>query len=354
MTSFQILKELVSFDSVSGTDGVARCADWIFDFAGEHGCRCERVGGGLIISNGGDGDRGLVLSGHIDVVPVAGQNWAKNPFVVTQYFDEKLYGRGTSDMKGGVACMLHAIAKARVNWPLYLVLTCDEETADENIGDVAAFLRRTGKKLSCIVGEPTELAICDRHKGGQTYDVHFIGRAGHCADPKNGVSAIYMFADFARRFRDLAASFDGATTTIGIVKGGTASNIIPERCDALIGFRYFDAKDGAAMMDEIQKIILEVEKEYGGRVEIEKTSELLPLLRRDDSPITDLALRAGGGAVDTFPAMTEASILQDAGLDAIVCGPGFFSMAHKPDEYTTQEQLDGYDEILNKIIEMFA
>ena len=352
MTTRGILEKLVSFDSVSGTPGVEKCAEWIAEFAAEKGLKCDRVGGGLILSNGADGARGLVLSGHIDVVPTADQNWSSDPFVLTERHG-KLFGRGTSDMKGGVACMMNAMANARAGYPIYLVLTCEEETSDLNILEMAESLRATGKKLSCIVAEPTALRICDRHKGGVTYDVRFIGKAGHFADPKNGVSAIYMFADFAQKFRALAVDFDGATTTIGIVKGGTAGNIIPERCDALIGYRYFDPETGRKMTEKVREILDGVEKDFGGKAEMEKTSDLLPLNRVPNSGIRDLAARSGAGEIDTFPAMTEASILQDAGLDAIVCGPGFIEMAHKPDKYTTAAELSAYDDLLEKIIACF-
>jgi len=347
--SISILNELVSFDSSNRAELYA-CADWIIDFAAKHGIKCERVGDGLVLSNGKSGGRGLILSGHIDVVPAADQTWSTDPFAAAQK-DGRIFGRGTTDMKGGVACMLNALAASRYDFPLYLVLTGDEEGGGRNVGLILDHIKPEGKNLSCIVGEPTELKICDRHKGNQCFDIIFTGIPCHAAKPQNGVSAIYMFSDFVPMYRNLVAGMPDITINVGKVSGGTASNIIPEKCECVIGHRFFNEKDADIINDGVRKIIEKILADYpGGRIAASMVCNYYPLARAEKSRMRDLLTSAGAGPVETFGAVSEASAFQRAGIDTVICGPGYLDMAHRPDEFTTVDMMDKYDALLADVL----
>jgi acetylornithine deacetylase len=347
-----ILERLVSVDS-SNAAGVKNCVRIVAEIAAQHNIKSIGIGNGIILSNGKTGARGIVLSGHLDVVPVADQEWKFPPFELTQDGD-KLYGRGTSDMKGGVSCMLNAMISENCDFPLYLALSADEETGGKNVYEILDYLKSQNQELSCIVGEPTELDICDRHKGSQCFAITFSGIPCHAAKPQNGVSSIFMFSDFVREYREMTAKIPDATINVGIVNGGTASNIVPEKCVAVIGHRAFADNDFDFINNGVIDIFAGLESKYvGGRIESKQTCEYMPLKRRETSPIRDLCGRSGGGEIKDFGAVSEASAFQSAGLDTILCGPGFLGMAHRPDEYTSSKMLDDYDALLAGLIKNF-
>ena len=211
----------------------------------------------------GPADRpGIVLSGHTDVVPVEGQRWDSDPYAVIEK-DGRLYGRGTADMKGFLACALALapeFAALDLREPVHFALSYDEEVGCLGIGRLITDLARAGiRPRACIVGEPTLMKPVIAHKGKHSYRCTVRGLATHSAYAPHGVNAVEAAAEaiaylksMARRHRDRGPydrSFDVPYTTIhtGVIRGGTALNIVPNACAFDFEFRHLPGDDPAAL-----------------------------------------------------------------------------------------------------------
>lgn len=314
----------------------------------------------LFATLGPRGLPGLVLSGHTDVVPVDGQEWATDPFTATER-DGRLYGRGTSDMKGFIACAL-ALAPEfvpRLQTPLHLAFSYDEEVGCLGVRDLLTDMVQAGiKPLSCIVGEPTEMRPVIAHKGKQSYRCTVRGLASHSAYAPYGVNAVEAAAEavaflkqLARRHRDRGPydrGFDVAYTTVhtGVIRGGTALNIVPHDCVFDFEFRNLPGDDPNALLKEFEVHVREVIEPEMHAVdprsgfEIVKMSEIPALDTGTEAEITALAQEfSGSNDIAKVSFGTEASQFQVAGVPTVVCGPGSIREAHKPDEFVTLEQL---------------
>ncbi|MDQ7774719.1 MAG: acetylornithine deacetylase [Paracoccus aminovorans] len=360
MTPEAILADLVACPDLPG-QGNARVA----------GCvraHLARMGVEAAVLPGPEGDRvnilasigprdvpGVLLSGHMDVVAVEGRAWASDPFRLTAR-DGRLHGRGTTDMKGFLACMLAMVPEfraARLARPIHPAFSYDEEIGCRGVPHlIAALPELCAPPLACIVGEPSGLRPVLSHKGKQALRLVFHGRAAHSSQPEAGVNANYAGAALMLAIRDLNARlaargpFDPgfspphATVVAGVVRGGTAVNIIPDRCTVDVELRSIPGQEAA----EISAAILaaaEARVAQGAALSVEvETLSAYPALPPAGPALAGWLERlAGRPALGAVSYGTEAGLFRRAGIPAIICGPGQIDRAHRPDEYITAQEL---------------
>ncbi len=306
---------------------------------------------------------GVLLAAHGDVVDVAGQRWSSDPFTLRND-GSKLYGRGTTDMKGFIAAALAAIGKispSALRAPLQLAVSHDEELGCAGVGPLLDVVERehAAAPLSgVVVGEPTELWVVDRHKGKVAFDVTVRGRAAHSATPAAGVNAVrgaaYLIVALERLERELAteASDDAfavphATIGIGPIAGGVALNIVPAQCTLKAEARMLPVQHP----DEVSERVADVAERIGRElsrmapeagVDVARVAGYPPLGPDPNAAAfagltAAIAGRGHGGAVDFG---TEAGLYQQRlGVPVVVCGPGSMAQGHTPDEFIEIAQL---------------
>lgn len=376
MTSRELLEHLVAFDTTSRESNLA-LIDFVRGYLSELGVNCElihndeRSKANLYARLGPAGSGGVMLSGHSDVVPVDGQNWSVPPFALTER-DGKLYGRGTADMKGFIACVLaavpHFLAQPLAQ-PLHLAISYDEEVGCLGVRTLLdALSRRPEKPDICLIGEPTELKPVVGHKGKLAVRCEVQGAACHSAYAPQGVNAIEYAAKLIHHLTLMGqrltaperqdTRFDPPFTTVqtGVIQGGRALNIVPADC-------VFDFEVRTLPQDDAQAVALELER-YAQR-------ELLPQMHavnRDTairfSPISGypalytaahsaaarlLAHLTGSEDYSTVAFGTEGGLFHQAGIPSVICGPGSMAQGHKPDEFIAVEQLDACDALLRRL-----
>jgi acetylornithine deacetylase len=329
----------------------------------------------LFATLGPRGLPGVVLSGHTDVVPVDGQDWASDPFTLAER-DGKLYGRGTSDMKSFIACALALVPEfaQRLQTPVHLAFSYDEEVGCLGVRDLLADMMQAGiRPASCIVGEPTEMRPVIAHKGKQSYRCTVRGLASHSAYAPYGVNAVEAAAEavaflkkLARRHRDRGPydrGFDIAYTTVhtGVIHGGTALNIVPQDCVFDFEFRNLPGDDPGNLLKEFEahvRGVIEpemhaVDARTGFR--IVKMSEIPALDTGAEAEITALVQEfSGSNDIAKVSFGTEASQFQVAGVPTVVCGPGSIREAHKPDEFVTLAQVAQCETFLRRLFQRLA
>lgn len=319
----------------------------------------------------GRGERGIVLSGHTDVVPVEGQPWDSDPFALRAE-DGRLYGRGTADMKSFIACVLALVPEIMergLEKPLHLAFSYDEEVGCLGVGRLVSDLAQAGiRPASCIVGEPTLMKPVIAHKGKKGYRCTVKGLAGHSAYAPQGVNAVEYAAEavaflknMARRHRDRGPydrGFDVAYTTVhtGVIHGGTALNVIPHECTFDFEFRHLPGDDPDRLLAEFADYIRttlepEMRKVHAGAAFAIESMSQIPML--DTGPESEVVAFAqeltGEREFGKVSFGTEASHFQRAGIPTVVCGPGSIEQAHKPNEYVTLEQVAKCDAFLRRL-----
>lgn len=376
MTSREMLEQLVAFNTTSRESNLA-----LIEFVGRYltglGVDYELIHNAegskanLYARLGPPGHGGVMLSGHSDVVPVDGQNWSVPPFALTER-DGKLYGRGTADMKGFIACILAAIPHFLAQplaQPLHLAISYDEEVGCLGVRTLLdALSHRADKPAICLIGEPTELQPVLGHKGKLGVRCEVQGAACHSAYAPQGVNAIEYAAKLIHHLtligQRLAAPehhdgrFDPPFTTVqtGLIQGGRALNIVPADCT-------FDFEVRTLPQDDAQEVARELES-YAQR-------ELLPAMHavnRDAEirfyPISSypglytaaqsaaarlVAHLTGSEKFSTVAFGTEGGLFHQSGIPSVICGPGSMAQGHKPDEFITIEQLNACDALLRRL-----
>lgn len=333
---------------------------------------------------------GIVLSGHTDVVPVDGQTWASDPFIA-EVKQDRLYGRGACDMKGFIACCLtvlpHAIRLSKAEQlarPLHLALSYDEEVGCLGAPVMLADLAKRGIKPDyCIVGEPSNMQMVVAHKGINVFRCRVHGKAAHSSLTPKGVNAIsyasrligYIdeLGDYLKTRDDIDPHYDVpfSTLSVGTIKGGTATNIVPNLCEFTFDYRNLPfmsiqevltpiAKEADKLTAQMQQV------DTNAHIEIEQL-EQVPALTDDDSEQLQ-ALMTGllahvpkhkingdnhtdeVGKVNKVAYATEGGQFSQAGIPTVICGPGSIEQAHKPDEYIELTQLDKCDAFLKQLL----
>lgn len=312
---------------------------------------------------------GLILSGHTDVVPVSGQAWDSNPFCANKR-DNRIYGRGTSDMKGFLAVVLSLIPEFQINsrkQPVHLAFSYDEEVGCLGVPLLIADFQRNGiQPAACIVGEPTEMVPVVAHKGINSFRCRLHGQAAHSSLPSKGCNAIEYGAelicwlkDFAKQLKEKGSRDDlydvpYTTLTNTMISGGIAMNTIPSLLEFIFEFRNLPHDNPDQISQAIKNyineyLIPEMQKEsLNASVEIEPIN-CIPAFQASDN-VELIEIIGKGGSIKKVSYATEAGLFQRAGIPTIVCGPGRIMEAHKANEFVSIEQLNECGKFLRKIV----
>ncbi len=374
-----ILDRLVAFPTVSRDSNLA-LVDWVEDYLEGWGVTAHRVWSddrtkaALYAQVGPDVAGGVVLSGHSDVVPVDGQTWTSDPWVVTER-DGRLYGRGTADMKGFVALSLAAVPlalQAGIARPLQIAISYDEEVgctgAPPMIRAMAAHLPRAA---AVIVGEPSRMKVVTGHKGGAGYKVHVKGFEVHSSLLPTGVSAIMEAARLIQWANDrnaevqaapvgpMAALFDPPFTTLhtGMIQGGTAHNITAADCTFSFEFRVVPGESPEGWCARFEAEVARVEARMKAvrpeaGITLDRFFDVPPLRPETNGAAESFARRlTGDNAPHVVSYGTEAGQFQAEGYSAVVCGPGDIAQAHQPDEYLEVAEFDAGWAFVQRVVE---
>ena len=367
LTPLEMLAKLVSFDTVSSKSNLPLIAfveeylrGWNVPFVRVPNAAGDKA---ALFATIGPRDRGgIVLSGHTDVVPVAGQAWTSEPFSL-RVEDGRAYGRGAVDMKAFDALALALVPEflaADLKTPIHIMLSYDEETTCLGVVDT---IRRFGHDLplpqAVIVGEPTLLEVVDAHKSVVTFVTDVHGLEAHSSKPYLGASAVMTAAELITELNrigdemiergDTSGRFDPPYTTVhvGVISGGTARNIISKSCSFDWEYRGLPSQDPHEIPERLARFAEEVAlkrlNRFGdfGRIETELHVHVPGLAPNSGSYAETLALRlAGKNRTQTVPFGTEAGHFQAAGIPTVVCGPGSIDQAHQANEFITLDQLE--------------
>jgi acetylornithine deacetylase len=363
-----LLAKLVAFPSVVGAPNGAIAA-WIADYCRAHGATVEVIPGpegdrcNLFATVGPRDKAGYILSGHMDVVPAGEAEWSSDPFSLRSEGDRR-YGRGTTDMKGFLACALAALPKlvaSNLSRPIHLALSYDEEAGCRGVPHlIAALPHLCQKPLAAIIGEPSRMQAVRAHKGKAAVRLEVIGRSGHSSQPHLGLNAVHAMAGVITKavaYGELLAEgpFDHnfeppySSLQVGVIAGGQAVNIIPDRCTADIELRAVSGTSPLSLLETV-KADLEALQAQDFRTIWHELSAYPALSLAEDSPLAGLLAELTGKV--TLAAVsygTEAGLYQQAGIEAIICGPGDINRAHRPDEYIALGELHACQQMMEAL-----
>lgn len=361
----ELLATLVGFDTTSSKSNLALIG-FVEDYFKSHGIGSLRVSSpdgskaDLFATIGGSGNGGIGLSGHSDCVPVEGQHWASGPFTLTAR-DGKLYGRGSCDMKGFLACVLAAVPlfKTRtLKEPVHLIISYDEEVGCTGVRPLIARLDKDlPRPRAIIVGEPTSMAVIDAHKRIDAYRTVVHGREAHSSLPALGVNAISAAAALVCELDRIGGAIPKkendphfeppySTISVGTIKGGTAGNIVPKNCEFQWQVRSLPSATPSASRDLAafaEKSLLPKMKQVTDEAAIETTAlnSVPAFVAGNTSEAVALALKlTGTEQTRAVSYTTEAGLFEQAGCASVICGPGDIAQAHAADEFVSIEQLD--------------
>ncbi len=377
MNTVDILKQLVAFDTVSSNTNLPML-DWIETYLQQHGVTAMRVPdetgtkASLFAVIGSENEPGYVLSGHTDVVPVAGQDWSSDPFSLDARGD-KLFARGTCDMKGFLACVLAAVPRmvaARLATPLIIAFSYDEEVGCTGVRPMLQQMNHWNPKpRGCFVGEPTSMSVVVGHKEKLSKRAIVTGLTGHSSLAPDAVNALEYAArivtaisDIGRRLatgggRDELYDVPHTTAHVGRMISGTQLNIVPGEAEFDFEFRAVAADDPNELFAEIEVLADQLQDEMqkvhpGASIEFLPYSEIAGLDTPADSDVAVLAKRLAGKNDHSKVAFsTEAGLFDTmAGIPTVVVGPGSIEQAHKADEFIETAQLASCDKFIAALI----
>ncbi|TLP62687.1 acetylornithine deacetylase [Parasedimentitalea maritima] len=325
---------------------------------------------GLIAQIGPNVEGGTILSGHTDVVPIAGQVWSSDPWILTER-DGRFYGRGTCDMKGFVALALAAVPKfasAPLARPIQLAFSFDEEVGCLGTAPLLTALETHFPQAeTVIVGEPTSMSVVTGHKGGLGLVTRLHGKAAHSSRPDLGASAIshadpliqwHSARQEKARTSSSASGFipPYSTVQVGTIKGGVALNTVPDLCVFESDIRYMPHETASDWVDEYRALVGSVEDAMrtecdDARIELEVTEDIPAMLPEPSGAAEVLARQLTGDNSDNCVSyQTEAGHFQAAGYSTVVCGPGSIEQAHGPDEFISANQLRQGQAFMERLI----
>ncbi|MDF1731251.1 MAG: acetylornithine deacetylase [Minwuia sp.] len=369
-----ILERLVGFDTTS-RDSNMPLIDWVAGYLEEHGVASTKVmdadGGkaNLVATIGEQVDGGIVLSGHTDVVPVDGQDWQTAPFTLTRKGGQ-LFGRGSSDMKGFIACALAAVpdlVAAKLTRPVHLAFSYDEEVGCFGVHGIVDLFEAEGfKPAICLVGEPTMMRVVNAHKGAATFITRLKGKEVHSSLTHMGVNTVIYGAELVgfiaklaeERKQQVDPNFDPPYTTVhvGMMHGGTAVNIVPQDCEIVWEFRAVEGDDGSDIKQRVQEFIdtdlLPRMRAVAPEADIvtEPIAEVVGLFPEKDGPAeTLIKLLAQRNDTETVSYGTEGGVFQVAGISTVVCGPGDIAVAHQPNEFVDVDQISQCMDLMDRL-----
>ena len=378
MDTRAILDRLVGFETVSDLPNMALMA-FVRDLLAEAGIASVLIpdaGGGKanLYATVGPRDRGgVMLSGHTDVVPVEGQAWTRPPFRLTEA-DGRLYGRGTTDMKGFVACAISAAlaaAKRDLKTPLHLAFSYDEEVGCLGVRSLIDMLEAAPvRPAMCIVGEPTEMQVASGHKGKTALRATCTGREGHSALAPLALNALHLGADFLAAVRGMQAriaangrhdgDYDVAYTTlhVGKMAGGVQVNIVPNRCVLDFEIRALAEDDPQALVADLraaaEAIVAPLRAAFPeAAIEIEELWSYPGLGTAPAAGVVNFvkALTGANGTIKVAFGTEGGLFAERLGIPTVICGPGSMAQGHKPDEFVSLAQLGRCQALLTALLD---
>lgn len=374
-----MIERLIAFDTVSRNSNRALIDD-VRNYLADHGVDAHLVASddgrkaNLYATVGPLEEGGVVLSGHTDVVPVDGQPWSSDPFRVVER-DGRLYGRGSCDMKSFIAIALALVPDMdRLKKPIHLALSYDEEVGCQGAPRmVREMAERLPRPAAVIIGEPTGMQVVTAHKGITGVRTVVTGHEAHSSQTHRGVSAVMTAARLITHLDDLARQraaqgpfdrdFEPPYTTVhvGLVRGGTAVNIISRECEFEWDIRHIPGDEPEAIVEAFRRYCREqvepsmqaVAPKTGIHTEI--SVQAPALAHEPDNAAIELA-RTLTGRNDTrkVPFAAEGGLFQNAGIPAVLCGPGSIDQAHQPDEYISLEQVEAGTRFVRDLIERLS
>ena len=374
-----ILADLIGFDTTSRNSNL-ELIRYVENYLSQHGVQSTLVHddsghkANLYATIGPAELGGVMLSGHTDVVPVDGQRWASDPFVL-EPIDDKVFGRGSADMKGFIACVLEWVPEmvaASLATPIHIALSYDEEVGCIGVRRLLDLMEKMPVVPSmAIIGEPTNMEIVVAHKGKRGIRVNVRGASAHSAYPTEGVNAIEVAAQLIAHISEVQQDIEKngpfdpgyrvphTTLHVGTVRGGTALNIVPNECSFDFEIRHLPEHEIDPLIDTVQRY---------ARDNLEPTMRLKnpdcgidftelfgypALFTAPDAPVVAFvrSLLECDRAVEQISFGSEAGLFsRRIGIPAVVCGPGSILQAHRPDEYVSIEQLETCRTMLRRLV----
>jgi acetylornithine deacetylase len=378
-TSVDHLRALVGYDTVSRNSNLP-LIEYLVAVLEPLGARLEQIGdetgqkANLLASFGPTDQPGYILSGHTDVVPVDGQDWHSNPFELVER-DGKLFGRGTTDMKGFLACclaMAPKMASASLLMPLHIAFSYDEEVGCIGVRSLIDRLTQWEvKPRGCFVGEPTSMQVVTSHKAKRSMRGIVTGTSAHSSRSPSAVNAIDYAAEFLIELRKVGRQaeesgprdelFDVPFTTshVGVIKGGEQLNIVPQDCQFDFEFRALPSDDVDAKVAHMERFaratLLPRMKAISQKADfrLERIAGFPGLDTDPDTDIVGLAKRLAGRNDHAKVAYgTEGGLFSErGGIPTVICGPGDIDRAHKADEFITRAELAACETFIDALIE---
>lgn len=379
--SREMIERLVGFDTTSRESNLP-LIDFVRDYLDGYGIKSdlvfddERNKANLYATIGPEDIGGVVLSGHTDVVPVDGQAWDSDPFALVER-DDKLFGRGTCDMKGFVAIALARVPEFlehKLTSPVHFALSFDEEVGCLGVRPlIEHIVDNLPRPKIVIVGEPTNMTVVNAHKSGYSFVTEVTGVEAHSSVTHLGVNSIMAASELIGELgrvgaemmarADQSGRFDPPYTTVhvGTIEGGTALNIVPRCCSFHWEYRGMPGQDDDEIPDRFngfaEGTVLPKMRAVSDEAQIETTcvNDVPGLTPQEGSPAEALALRLAQQN-DTFAVSygTEAGLFQEAGMPTVICGPGDILQAHKPNEFLTLEQVDRCEQFMRRLVKHLA
>jgi acetylornithine deacetylase len=372
-----ILRQLVAFDSVSCNSNLP-VIDFIERMLKPLGFACMRVPShdgvkcNFLARIGPDVAGGIVLSGHTDVVPTAGQQWDSDPFALREDAG-KLYGRGTADMKAFIAaCLALApeFSKMKMEKPIYFAFSYDEEVGCIGVPHLLRYMQdHIAAPAFALIGEPTLMQVVTAHKGVLSFETTVYGLEAHSSQPHLGVNSLHIGCELVHFLTKLGAQIaqSGArderfeppcsTLHVGIIRSGTARNIIAKECFINWEIRPIPGDDPDKLIaqfdDYCREWIAKMQRTDASATIVTKPmSRMLAVtLPPDADTIRQRVMRAANtNAQHAVSFATEAGVFNEFGIPAIVCGPGSIDQAHKPNEFIDIAQIGECVEFLQRLV----
>lgn len=370
----EVYKGLISTSSISSTDPswdqgnadvIAKLADWFTALGFDIDIVQVEPGKHNLIAKKGDGEGGLLLSGHSDTVPFDQGRWNFDPHALTES-NNRFYGLGTADMKGFFAFIIEAIRKidwAKQTKPLYVLATCDEETTMLGARHFSA--EAPFKPDYCIIGEPTSLVPVYAHKGHMANAIRVTGKSGHSSNPALGVNAIEIMHEvlFAmmqlrdrliKQYQHPGFELPSPTLNLGHIHGGDSPNRICGCCELHYDVRPLPGMSLESLDDLLRDALKEVEAKWPNRIAISPLHDAIPGYEcAHDHPFVKGMSELCGKPAETVGYCTEAPFLQQL-CPTLVMGPGSIEQAHQPDEFLAFEYIDPTINLLTKAIHKYC
>ena len=376
--SIEILKKLVSFDTTSFKSNLD-LIKFIENYLNDLNIKSELIydetknKANLFTTIGPNLQGGIVLSGHTDVVPITKQNWTSDPFILTER-DNKLFGRGSSDMKGFIAIVLSrvsAMVEKKLKKPIHLAFSYDEEIGCVGVHSLLDLIKKKSINPEfCIVGEPTSMEMVIGHKGKHAYDVKVDGLSCHSGQAPNGVNAINYasklinYIEEINKEKSIKGPFDNdyeipySTLHTGLIKGGTILNIVPKLCQFEFEIRHLAEDDPLEIIQRIkqytEELLIKEMHNISSTTNIEINEKInYPGLNISESisPVKQVKELLGKSSHKKVVFGTEGGLFKrELNLPTIICGPGSIDQAHKPDEFISIQQIEKGGTFIDKLI----